>query len=59
MSDLTVIRSALMSGFNSHYVITLESGYPPERPQEDKFYDEIVVAQEYRFFFLIPSSFVK
>lgn len=37
----------MKSGFNSHYVVTLQQGCPPPKPQEDNVYDEIVIPQEY------------
>eukprot|EP01127_Copromyxa_protea_P015388 TRINITY_DN4423_c0_g1_i2.p1 TRINITY_DN4423_c0_g1~~TRINITY_DN4423_c0_g1_i2.p1 ORF type:complete len:1454 (+),score=193.03 TRINITY_DN4423_c0_g1_i2:579-4364(+) len=40
------VGTAIVSGYNSHYVKTLASGYPPPAPQENGLFDEIVVPQE-------------
>lgn len=48
---LTRPRTAIVGGYNSHYVVTLPTGEPPASVDDQvKLYDEIVIPQEYVIF---------
>jgi len=45
-SKKSLVGTALVSGCNSHYVITTSQGEPPDEPRESDIYDELVIPQE-------------